>query len=87
MRQHGKVKKLPFGNILNNLIILLINQCALWVILMKCLMHPKKIVGISLSPIKVQQLNDFLKYSNNYDATVQGRLLTWKKISTGTIGV
>jgi len=36
----------------------------------------EKIGGILLSPSKVQRLNDFLHYSNSFDATVQGRLFT-----------
>jgi len=45
----------------------------------------EKIGGIPLSPIKVQRLNDFLQYSNSYDATVQGRLFTWKKFLRGQL--
>jgi len=36
----------------------------------------EKFGGIPLSLIKVQRLNDFLHYSNSYDASVQGRLFT-----------
>jgi len=45
----------------------------------------EKIGGIVLSPIKVQRLSDFLHYSHSYDATVQGRLFTWKKLLQGQL--
>jgi len=38
----------------------------------------EKIGGTPLTPSKVQRLNDFLHYSNSFDATVQGRLLLGK---------
>ena len=45
----------------------------------------EKIGGTPLTPCKVQRLNDFLQYSNSFDATVQGRLFTWKKFLRGQL--
>ena len=39
----------------------------------------EKIGGLPLTMRKTLRLNDFLHYSNSYDANVQGRLFTWKK--------
>ena len=44
-----------------------------------------KLGGIPLSPNKVKRLNDFLQYSNSFDATVQGRIFTWKKFIRGKL--
>jgi len=44
-----------------------------------------KVGGTPLTPNKVQRLNDFLHYSNSYDANVQGRLFTWKKSLRGSL--
>ena len=40
---------------------------------------------IPLTPNKVQRLNDFLYFSNCYDAIFQGRLFTWKKLIRGDL--
>ena len=45
----------------------------------------KKVGGIPLNPTRVQRLNDFLHYSNSYDANVQGRLYAWKKRIRGQL--
>ena len=47
----------------------------------------EKIGGTPLTSSKLQRLNDFLHYSNSFDATVQGRLFTWKNFFTGTINI
>ena len=43
----------------------------------------EKIGGTPLSTGKIQRLPNFLHYSHSHDATVQGRLFTWKKIVRG----
>ena len=45
----------------------------------------EKVGGIPLTPNKVQRLNDFLQFNNCYDANVQGRLFTWKKLLRGNL--
>jgi len=44
-----------------------------------------KFGGVPLTPNKTQRLNDFLHYSKSFDATVQGRLFTWKKFIKGKL--
>ena len=45
----------------------------------------EKLGDTPLTPRKVQRLNDFLHYSHSIDATVQGKLFTWKKFLRGQL--
>jgi len=85
MCQHGKVKKMIFWQHLKQLRNSIDKPWCIMGDFNEMHNALETIGGIWLSPIKVQRLNDFVHYSNNYNATVQGRLFTWKKLLWGQL--